>query len=317
MIRFKKFLNEEKENKKYHKFFSSSKAKHPDDEKEENKKYHKFFSSSKAKHPDDINEEEEKEFEHHPDALVHSKILSKHKDLHNAIQNYTGPFHVQLNRNLFIGKEHERKLIQKTDDNVSKSLRKTKALRDHVVYSGMRSPENLEINSLTGMIHMQHPAYLSASHNFEKAIGFGKDMTQDGKDSEHIYFHPSNLPRDESKNPVKYSKEKHGPLGMPSRPDWTSRSAVSYKGNVDGKSGNWYGYKHVLATHVPEGSHGCHLSHISEFPEEDEYLIHKNAQIHVHPEPTIDHEKGIVIWHGKLVHDGIKETSYHPDNAIK
>ena len=297
MIGFKKFLNEEKENKKYHKFFSSSKAKHPDDEKEKKKKYHKFFSSSKAKHPDDINEEEE--FKHSLDALVHSKILSKHEPLRNTVQEYTGELHHEVNTTLFEGKKHD-DFTQEIDDNLSKALRKTKARRDHVVYSGMRSPENLEQNSSTGRIHMQHPAYLSASHNFENALNFAGKKTQDGKDSEHIYFHPSNLPRDESKNPVKYSKEKHGSLS---------------KGVVDGRSGNWYRYSHVLAIHAPERSHGCHLSHISYWPEENEYLIHKNAQIHIHPEPTIDHEKGHVIWHGELVHDGIEKTKHHPDNA--
>lgn len=298
MIGFKKFLNEEKENKKYHKFFSSSKAKHPDDkeEEEEKEKYHIFFSSSKAKHPNDINEEE---FKHDFDALVHSKILSKHEPLRNAVQEYTGDLHHEVNTTLFEGKNHD-DVTQEIDDNLSKALRKTKARRDHVVYSGMRSPENLKQNSSTGRIHMRHPAYLSASHDFENALNFAGKKTQDGKYSEHIYFHPSNLPRDESKTPVKYSKEKHGPF---------------YKGVVDGQSGNWYRYSHVLAIHAPEGSHGCHLSHISHWPEENEYLIHKNAQIHIHPEPTIDHEKGHVIWHGKLVHDGIEKTSYHPDNT--
>jgi hypothetical protein len=47
-----------------------------------------------------------------------------------------------------------------------------------------------------------------------------------------------------------------------------------------------------------------------EAPNEQEVIIHKNAKVKFYHEPTINHDKQLVIWHGKLVHDGIKPTKF-------
>lgn len=90
---------------------------------------------------------------------------------------------------------------------------------------------------------------------------------------------------------------------------------------------------HVIKIHVPEGSHGMYTSPISEYPNEKELLLHRNAKLHIDPTPTKmtwgrwarppgkeDGDLEIIphtlhIWHAKLVHDGIKPTRHTDEDT--
>ena len=70
--------------------------------------------------------------------------------------------------------------------------------------------------------------------------------------------------------------------------------------------------RHVLKLHIPQGSHGIYVPKYSAAPNEREFIIHKGAKFHIHPEPEIkkagwnngvNHTK---VWNAHLVHDGIK-----------
>lgn len=78
-------------------------------------------------------------------------------------------------------------------------------------------------------------------------------------------------------------------------------------------------HAHVLKIHVPKKSHGLYMHGISNFPDEHEVLFHKNIKLDIHPTPDttdsmISGERWRThIWHAKLVHDGIAETSHAKD----
>lgn len=70
-------------------------------------------------------------------------------------------------------------------------------------------------------------------------------------------------------------------------------------------------YTHVLKVHVPEGSRGVHMYPITRiFKIEQEFLLDKDHKIAVHPKPTFDNKKGLVTWHGNLIHDGTDWTRH-------
>lgn len=70
----------------------------------------------------------------------------------------------------------------------------------------------------------------------------------------------------------------------------------------------------IIKIHVPQGSAGAFIADHSHHHDEREFLIPNGAQLHIHPEPTIEapntasHEYH--IWHAKLVHDGVQPTRH-------
>ena len=65
---------------------------------------------------------------------------------------------------------------------------------------------------------------------------------------------------------------------------------------------------HVVSIHVPKGSHGAYVDHVSEHQGEREFILHKGAKVHIHPEPEYDKKENKYRWKGVLVHDGVKPT---------
>jgi len=67
--------------------------------------------------------------------------------------------------------------------------------------------------------------------------------------------------------------------------------------------------RHYVTIHVPKGSHGAYVSHVSEHPDEYEFILHPGAKIHIAKQPRIITSSRIVNWVGHLVHDGIKHLT--------
>lgn len=69
-------------------------------------------------------------------------------------------------------------------------------------------------------------------------------------------------------------------------------------------------YSNILKIHVPAGSHGMFMKDYSVHDTEREFLLHHGSKVAVHPKPTVDQSKGLVVWHGNLIHDGIQPTRH-------
>lgn len=74
--------------------------------------------------------------------------------------------------------------------------------------------------------------------------------------------------------------------------------------------------RHNVHIEVPQGAHGAYVEHHSSMPGEYEFILHPNSRVHIHPTPEIEPyqnykgEKGVRFhWHGKLVHDGVKDLN--------
>jgi len=68
-------------------------------------------------------------------------------------------------------------------------------------------------------------------------------------------------------------------------------------------------HHHYLQIHVPKGSHGGYIQHLSVHPHEYEFLLHHGAKLHIDPTPRTEHVEGESrkMWRAKLVHDGVHQ----------
>ncbi len=97
------------------------------------------------------------------------------------------------------------------------------------------------------------------------------------------------------------------------------------------KNSKFFGrqYAHIMHIHIPEGSHAFYTHHepykptpgspdnpfgsdtkTTLHPSEQEVILHKGMKLHIHPTPTVDHETHSVMWHAKMIHDGVKPTKF-------
>ena len=67
-------------------------------------------------------------------------------------------------------------------------------------------------------------------------------------------------------------------------------------------------YFHYVTIHVPKGSHGAYVDHVSANRGEREFILHPGAKVHIDREPHIEHKIKTVNWTGRLVHDGVKDV---------
>lgn len=348
-MNFKNFLEEEKNKQTtFHKMFVSSK-------KSRDPNYHKLYISSKKRKKrkqvdekfdwaqqassHDYSQKGSKNIVQSPfkgaspkdvkdNVLTHAhwNVQEKTHPLHpserNAVYKYTGNEHHNLNSNLFKGKPHGPETAH-LDKHLSGAISKRTAPKNFTVFSGMRSPENLEKHKGSGHILITNPAYTSTS----AAAGVGKDFggtyTHDRQLSKHTYWRP-NISGKKSRyksgsqfNPNKHKGWKAPNEGAshiyPEHKDMPSHVKAigdhsSWTKHEHG--GYWHSYKHVVQIHVPKDSHGIYTGAHSEYTNEKEYVLHKDAKIAVHPKPEVDHENGVVKWKGKLVHDGVKPTRH-------
>jgi hypothetical protein len=335
----KVFISSKKPKDKYHKMFISSKKK-----KRRGKQVDEKFDWGQQQYSHDIQQKGSKNVVQSPfkgaspkdvkdNVLTKAHWVDQHKEKpfnseeREGIKRYTGHEHHEVNGNLFKGKPHnaDHAFI---DNHLSSAIKKRTAPKNMTVFSGMRSPENLPVHKGSGHILIHNPAYTSTTVSAATGKDFGGQKTQEGTASKHTYWstdsHWGNPPTGKSKykpqtqfNPNKHkawkSPEKGATFMEPVHKDMPSHVTVS--GNHgswsnQNQGGHWKVYKHVVQVHVPKGSHGIYTGANSEYDNEKEYILHKDAKIAVHPTPEIDHENKVVKWKGKLVHDGIKPTRH-------
>lgn len=259
--------------------------------------------------------------------------------IHNIIDNlkeYSGAGSKILNHyllsksklNILAGKntfnkssEHHansRSLAKKMDKHISTAIKMHKAEKDFHVYSGMSfTPEYKK-----GKIHL--PAYTSTSLSKKVAQDFAKPVNH----SLHIYdkngkkFDFATFRRQKSiEHNILKRAENHDVISWNNLPihkqkAHSRKSTELYdkyakiKKQFNIKNNHPREYSHMIKLHIPEGSHALYLEPHTENSNEHEVVIHKNAQVHLHDKPEIDHENKYVMWQGKLIHDGIKPTKY-------
>lgn len=91
-------------------------------------------------------------------------------------------------------------------------------------------------------------------------------------------------------------------------------SSAIYPMKKDGSGPDYDGRRssHTIHLEIPEGAHGAYVDHHSMNAGEKEFVLHPGARIHLDPQPkhTRDTFYGQHFhWHGKLVHDGVKDLT--------
>jgi hypothetical protein len=201
----------------------------------------------------------------------------------------------------FFNNPETRDYLQDKDTAMSNALQRHQTPKDLHVYTGMmRNPERYK--KVKGVKPAHLPAYTSTSTKQDVAMSFAK--RHEGE-SVHVYkYNPASLHTHRNGSDiVPNAREHHRTIGNPNS---TSEERMQAAHALVGSTA----YKHIMHIHVPEGSHGAYVSHMSDHPHETEFILHKNARLHIHPSPTIDHRNQAVIWHAKMVHDGIKPTRF-------
>ena len=123
----------------------------------------------------------------------------------------------------------------------------------------------------------------------------------------HVYTSAHFNPADE-----KGRSGKHIHVRMKAYTSTTINHSVAYNFAVDGR-----GQHQIIKIHIPKGSRGGYIGHHSVWPEEREFVLPRNSQLHIHPEPddiTVHHPvqgpSSAKLWHAKLVHDGFTQTRH-------
>jgi hypothetical protein len=66
--------------------------------------------------------------------------------------------------------------------------------------------------------------------------------------------------------------------------------------------------KHVLAIHVPKGSHGAYVDHLSELPGQSEFILPKAANLKYHSTESHVNPEHKELWNGDKIEN---HTHYH------
>lgn len=122
--------------------------------------------------------------------------------------------------------------------------------------------------------------------------------------------------------------ENHGKIIKVHLPAFTSTSihphTAIYFGSPERPEGSNDPYTyHMIKIHVPAGSRGSYVAHKSYTADEREFILPKDAKLHIHPEPTSfthrfrrwGNDVTTKIWHAKLVHDGTEPTRHMNEDA--
>ena len=145
---------------------------------------------------------------------------------------------------------------------------------------------------------MHHPAYLSASIEKNIAINFGYapkyNTFKETKPTSYSYKQTGNPATEKEYWNKPYSVSKHDPEGISEF------------------------HHHILKIHVPKGSHGGYVNHISRIKDEYEFILprganlkHKYETVETHPLPDFPDSKiHIHTHHMKLMNP--KSNNYDP-----
>jgi ADP-ribosyltransferase exoenzyme len=203
-------------------------------------------------------------------------------------------------------KEWRYKGYHMQDANLSDAMKVHGTPEDTHVYSGIGwSPEMFAKPGQKGPIKAIMKAYTSTSLSKYKASGFGG-----GIDSEH----------NAKAKKVKVNKIDWNHPDPEGYLDHTGDYPKSLQEDETETPNN----KHIIRIHVPKGSHGAYVEKHTNISGEYEFLMHKNAKLHIHPKPEIvDHgnyrgdAQRTIVWHAKLVHDGVAPTRHMKDYKAK
>jgi hypothetical protein len=312
---------EEKKKKqpKFHKHFIGNHKKHPDDKKRKKKK--KSFSESlsfsrikdihgsphKSRYYERLRKLGNKLSSHY-----NENALSEHE--HESIKHYTGEGAEEINDSLYHGRkpyEDPDDLIEHRDDHIhiQNGLSRFPSPRSMSVYSGMRSLEGLPHEN--GHIHVENPPPTSTSIDPNVGQSFANLKKRNGQPSEHKYWVDH---RDVKNNLSDVNPPvPEGTKADPNNPE--HRELGVHLGNIDlhkekRQGGRFVGYGHIAKIHVPRGSRGMYVEHITQNEGEREHILPAGSKFAFKKDPVVDHETKTVMWHGKLVHDGFDWTSH-------
>lgn len=173
------------------------------------------------------------------------------------------------------------------------------------VYSGVsRSPERHAANAKGDHIKTEFPAFTSASIDRGRAKAFA----QSDRQSEHIYDHSAAIAH--VHNSGWQSADRDRKKFMRSNPP----PKVAREDQTKGRHN--YDYNHVISMKIPRGAHGAYAAHRSNSPGEKEFIMHPGTKFHIDKTPTLDHEKKMVHWNAKMVHDGVRDVEHLHDDPI-
>lgn len=268
----------------------------------------------------------------------HVKHLNKlnyhnehHRDLINAVHDYTGDKgailnktllqkHKQLlNKNKFDTKPHKNKnyvdeITNSLEKHLPAAIKMHATKKDMVVHSGISfTPEYKHESEIT------LPAYTSTSLSKKVATNFANSSEH----SNHVYNPQTKEKIDwqaHQKHQIKmdnFSKikdkiwndiDKNGIDIHKKQINKINDKLDKYKNKTPENIKKSIKYKHLISIHVPKGSHAIHTESHSQHETENEILFHKNIKLNIHKEPEINHEDQTVNWHAKLIHDGFKKV---------
>lgn len=278
---------------------------------------------------DDINNIPDFNHVKHLNKLNHHN--ERHRDLINAVHDYTGDSGAILNKHLLqkhkqvlnknkfdTTKPNKNKNDDETINNFEKHLpnaiKMHSTKKDMVVHSGISfTPEYKQKSEMT------LPAYTSTSLSKKVAINFANPVEH----SNHVY----NLATKEKVDWQLHQKHKMKMDNFLKTKDkiWDSvdindidehkkqinkinDKLEKYKNKTPENIKKSVKYKHLISIHVPKGSHAIHTASHSQHETENEILFHKNIKLKIHKKPEINHEDQIVNWHANLIHDGFKKV---------
>lgn len=274
------------------------------------------------------NDEMEKYYDKYHGDLIRNKLSPEHR---RAISDYTDDGFEHINKSLYNGNEHQLENERKdTLHNLKHAISQATVDHDMHVFSGLNySPEH-HFKQPDGhgklfthqLIHMHIPAFTSTSLRFDVSGGFVSH--QDHKSN---FYTPT---------PIKYidfDKPEHEikPYDLIKTPEdlkavqrfhelrtnytKTPEEHQEYIDMMIKHPGieNTRKLFHILKIHVPKGSHGLYVEPHTVNTGEHEMILHPGAQLLVAHPPDMQNNK--LIWHAKLIHDGIKPTTGGWDTA--
>lgn len=179
-------------------------------------------------------------------------------------------------------------------------------------YSSARGVNEYLVNQHTGGKASQHNRNFtdSTKHNpeHEEIIKGLKETIAKHKLHRGMWLHTGT-----SFSPARHhdGKSSHIHIHLPA---FTSTSISSSEASTFSQAdeqddGEHAGYRHTIHIHANSGTNAYYVGDHSNYPHEKEMILHPGARVRLKAKPKVNHERKEVHWHGKLVHDGIKDVS--------
>lgn len=192
------------------------------------------------------------------------------------------------------------------DQHLSRAIKLNTSQKDMHLYTGISfSPEHHDFKKPFLL-----PAYTSTSLKKSTAAAFAFPP----ENTEHIYKNRQKITsnnNDHHADALKGLDDKYYGGKIKTHEYHDAKGELEKRYGPPTHGGNEKDvYNHMIRVHVPAGSHAVYAHPLSNHVREHEVIIHKGAQVRLHPEPELDHDHHMVIWHAKLTHDGVKATRH-------